>query len=152
MSQPSHDTDAYEGDHTGPTVQTYYTIAVALALFTMSSFVFNLLVTGKVFSALLGFLCILGVAVCKAGLVGAYFMHLKYEWNKLYFLIIPVFVLGVMMMIVLLPDMVFAWAPNEHLEFLARVDRLFALLGGRLFRERADLPRISARTGAAFSP
>jgi hypothetical protein len=36
-------------------------------------------------------------------------MHLKWDWGRLYFLIIPVFILGAMMMMVLLPDLVFAW-------------------------------------------
>ena len=36
-------------------------------------------------------------------------MHLKYDWGKLYFLIVPAFILGAMMMIVLLPDIVLAW-------------------------------------------
>jgi hypothetical protein len=36
-------------------------------------------------------------------------MHLKFEWSKLYFLIIPVMILGVMMMVVLLPDIVIDW-------------------------------------------
>ena len=56
-----------------------------------------------------GFSLILGIAVCKALLVGAYFMHLTFEWGKLYFMIIPAFILGTMMMIVLLPDIVFVW-------------------------------------------
>jgi caa(3)-type oxidase subunit IV len=49
---------------------------------------------------------IMVVAVCKATLVAMFFMHLKYEWFKLYFLIVPVAILGVMMMIVLMPDIV----------------------------------------------
>ena len=35
-----------------------------------------------------------------------YFMHLKYDWDKLYFLVFPVVILTVMMVIVLLPDTV----------------------------------------------
>jgi caa(3)-type oxidase subunit IV len=49
------------------------------------------------------------VAVCKAVLVGMFFMHLKYDWGKLYFIIVPISILGLMMMIVLLPDIVLAW-------------------------------------------
>jgi hypothetical protein len=36
-------------------------------------------------------------------------MHLKFEWGKLYFMIVPAFILGLMMMLVLLPDTVIAW-------------------------------------------
>jgi hypothetical protein len=49
------------------------------------------------------------VAVIKALCVAAIFMHLKFEWGKLYFLIVPVLILGVMMMVVLLPDIVIGW-------------------------------------------
>jgi cytochrome c oxidase subunit 4 len=54
------------------------------------------------------------VAVVKATLVGMFFMHLKYEWAKLYFMIIPVFILGTMMMIVLMPDIVVAWHIDQY--------------------------------------
>jgi cytochrome c oxidase subunit 4 len=55
------------------------------------------------------FALILGVAVVKATLVGMYFMHLKLDWGRLYFLIVPAFILGTMMMIVLMPDIVLGW-------------------------------------------
>ena len=58
---------------------------------------------------------ILGVAVFKATLVGMYFMHLKFDWGKLYFMIFPAFILGVMMMMVLLPDIVFVWSSGRQL-------------------------------------
>ena len=38
-------------------------------------------------------------------------MHLKFDWAKVYFIIVPVSILGVMMMIVLMPDIVMAWQP-----------------------------------------
>ena len=37
------------------------------------------------------------------------FGHLKFDWRKLYFMIVPAFILGAMMMMVFLPDMVLAW-------------------------------------------
>jgi caa(3)-type oxidase subunit IV len=52
---------------------------------------------------------ILGVAICKAVLVAMFFMHLKFDWARLYFMIIPVMILGTMMVVVLLPDIVLAW-------------------------------------------
>jgi hypothetical protein len=42
-----------------------------------------------------------------------YFMHLKWDWKFLYFLIIPVFIMGTMMMTVLLPDIFFG--PNKDM-------------------------------------
>jgi cytochrome c oxidase subunit 4 len=95
--------------HAGPTLQLYLVIAAALGVFTAVSFIVNSLVRGESLSQNTGFTIILGVAVCKAMLVGAFFMHLKFEWGKLYFLIIPAFILGLMMMLVLLPDAVIAW-------------------------------------------
>lgn len=92
--------------------KAYMVVAVLLCVFTASSFLVNYQVRAGHFSSQTGFALILGVAVCKALLVGAYFMHLKFEWGKLYFMIIPAFILGVMMMIVLLPDIVFVWQPK----------------------------------------
>ena len=89
--------------------KAYMVVAVALSVFTASSFLFNSLARSGTISTTMSFGLILAVAVCKALLVGAYFMHLKFEWGKLYFMIIPAFILGFMMMMVLLPDIVFVW-------------------------------------------
>ena len=45
----------------------------------------------------------------KALLVGAYFMHLVFDWGRLYFVIIPVVIMATMLVVVLLPDIVLAW-------------------------------------------
>ena len=52
---------------------------------------------------------ILGVAIVKALCVAFIFMHLKFDWGKVYFIVIPVTVMGIMMMIVLMPDIMLAW-------------------------------------------
>jgi cytochrome c oxidase subunit 4 len=93
----------------GPNTKTYMVVAGALAIFTASSFIFNQLAQKDVISTQQSFTLILAVAVCKTTLVGMYFMHLKFEWGKLYFMIIPAFILGAMMMAVLLPDTVIGW-------------------------------------------
>ena len=59
-----------------------------------------------------GMMIILAVAVIKTILVGSYFMHLIIDWPKLYYLIFPTFILATMFVIVLLPDIVFAWHPG----------------------------------------
>ena len=41
----------------------------------------------------------------KAGLVGWYFMHLKFEGNWVYILIVPAFVLATILVLALMPDM-----------------------------------------------
>ena len=109
------DTHAHDpaAEH-GPSYQAYMVVAVALAVFTASSFVFNTLVRNQVMEPHVGFMAILGVAVCKAVLVGLYFMHLLLDWRKLYFMIVPAFILGAMMMFVLLPDIVITWQASKH--------------------------------------
>lgn len=95
--------DTPSTDH-GPTFGLYMLIAAALAVCTASSFLVNQLVQGQTLTPFTGFALILGVAIIKALLVAAVFMHLKWDWSLLYFLIIPTLILGVMMMTVLLPD------------------------------------------------
>ena len=92
-------------------LKTYLVIFCVLCVFTLISFIVNFIFG---IGSLVGMAIILFVAVCKATLVGMYFMHLKFEWSKLYFLIVPVAILAVMMMIVLMPDSVAGW-PNEPL-------------------------------------
>jgi cytochrome c oxidase subunit 4 len=103
-----------EHAHHGPTFRLYMTVATALAIFTGLSFVFNYMAREKMIGVETSFVLILGVAVCKAVLVGLFFMHLKYEWGKLYFMIVPAFILGAMMMFVLLPDIVISWQASKH--------------------------------------
>jgi cytochrome c oxidase subunit IV len=97
------------GGHAGPSYRAYMVVAGALAIFTSISFIVNSFVRDHVIESHIGFTIILGVAVCKALLVGAFFMHLRWEWGKLYFMIVPAFILGTMMMMVLMPDIVISW-------------------------------------------
>jgi len=107
-----HTTDTHSATAAhGPPTRTYLIIFGALLVFTTVSFIANYLAHPEVnvIGHTTSFVIILGVAVCKAVLVAMFFMHLKYEWGKLYFLVIPVMILTVMMMIVLLPDIVLTW-------------------------------------------
>jgi cytochrome c oxidase subunit 4 len=99
------------GHHGGPAVNAYLIIFGALVIFTLISFVVNSFVRAGHLTAAVGFALILGVAVCKATLVGMWFMHLKWDWGRVFFMIIPVLILGTMMVIVLLPDIVLVWSP-----------------------------------------
>ena len=65
-----------EHAHHGPTFQLYMTVAAILAVFTGLSFVFNWMAREHHISVETSFVLILGVAVCKAVLVGLFFMHL----------------------------------------------------------------------------
>jgi caa(3)-type oxidase subunit IV len=92
--------------HAGPTFNTYLGIFGALAFFTLLSFLIRELLGQGNFA---GAGLIMVVAVCKAVLVAMFFMHLKFDWPKLYFVVIPVLILTVMMLVVLLPDIVIDW-------------------------------------------
>jgi len=93
-------------EHHGPTVQAYLVIFIALCICTALSFVANAIFG---IGDWRGVFIIMLVSVVKATLVAMFFMHLKYDWMKLYFLVFPVVILTVMMVIVLLPDMVLDW-------------------------------------------
>jgi caa(3)-type oxidase subunit IV len=95
--------------HEGPTVQTYLVIFGALSGFTLVSFVANYFAHAGVISHFTSFAIILSVAVCKAVLVGMYFMHLILDWSKVFIVVVPALILGPLLMIVLLPDIVLAW-------------------------------------------
>lgn len=88
----------------------YIVIFAMLCVFTAVSFVVNYLVRDHKMAATTGFAVILGVAVVKALLVCAIFMHLKWDWSRLYFLIVPALVLAPFLMFALLPDIVLYWS------------------------------------------
>ncbi len=91
--------------HHGPNFQAYINVFIALCVLTGVSFLANL-VLGQGHASMW---IIMAVSVVKATLVAVIFMHLITDWSKVYCIIIPVCVMGVMMMIVLLPDIVLGW-------------------------------------------
>jgi cytochrome c oxidase subunit IV len=96
--------DSHE-EHAGPSFQTYMYVFYALCICTALSFVFNLVLGHGLTSAGL----IMIVAVIKASLVASIFMHLKFDWGKIYCIILPVCVVTVMMVIILSIDTTLAW-------------------------------------------
>jgi cytochrome c oxidase subunit 4 len=90
-------------------IKTYLVIFSALAIFTAVSFIANAMAHAEVITKFTSFAIILSVAVCKAVLVGIYFMHLIFDWGKVFIMIVPALILGPLLMIVLLPDIVLAW-------------------------------------------
>jgi len=91
-------------EHHGNLFRVYMIVAVALAVCTASSFLFNRLAEAHTISHTTSFVLILGVAILKAAMVGWIFMHLKWDWNLVYFIIVPIFILGMMMAMVFMPD------------------------------------------------
>lgn len=98
-------TETHEPAHEGPSFKAYIVVFVALSVFTALSFLVNWTL-GQNQTSMMIILCI---AVIKAVLVALIFMHLKFDWSKLYFIVIPVMILTVMLIIVLLPDFVLGW-------------------------------------------
>jgi caa(3)-type oxidase subunit IV len=99
----------HAADHHASVFKAYLTVFIALSVFTAVSFVVNMFQQRDFFSVHTAAAIIMAVAVIKACLVGLIFMHLKWDWYKLYFMIVPAFIIGTMMIIVLLPDIVLAW-------------------------------------------
>lgn len=92
-------------DHGGSS-GLYLLIFALLTLLTLVSFIVNRFYPPPNFN---GAAIILGVATLKAFLVCLVFMHLRWDWSKLYFLIIPAFLLGAVVIVCLIPDMVSSW-------------------------------------------
>ncbi len=111
-SEPGHAT-THDASH-DMRIKAYFTVFIALSVFTLISFIANYGVHKEWISLNTSFVIILGVAIIKAFLVGLIFMHLNFDWNRVYFIIVPISILGVMMMLVLLPDIVMAWRPSQE--------------------------------------
>jgi len=108
-SRTDHDEIAGAPAQVGPSFQLYMKIFYALSVFTALSFVFNELARHDIISYMTSVSLIVLVAVLKALCVVTIFMHLKFDWSRVYCIVIPVSILAVMMVIVLLPDVVLSW-------------------------------------------
>lgn len=111
----AHASDSHTHGHGEVKTKIYMAIFGALCGFTLVSFVANYAAHPDVrwISSHTSFVIILGVAVVKATLVAMYFMHLVFDWGKVFIMIVPALVLGPMLMVVLLPDIVLS-----HLELV----------------------------------
>jgi caa(3)-type oxidase subunit IV len=105
---PGHD------DHAGPSFQTYLNVFYALSVCTALSFVSNYFVAHMLNMHFASAAIIMAVAVLKATLVAGIFMHLKFDWGKLYCIILPVCVVTVMMVIILSIDATLVWHANPE--------------------------------------
>lgn len=105
----AHAHEHAEHAHGPSSTQPFLVVFIALSIFTIVSFVVNIFVRNHSLTPDTGFVLILGVAVIKALLVAVIFMHLKWDWGRLYFVIIPALVLAPMLVFALLPDLVIYW-------------------------------------------
>lgn len=105
---PEHHGHAH-ATHSEPDFKLYIIIFVGLCVLTLVSFLSNQIVNHAMEQPMASTIIIMLVSVAKATLVAMFFMHLKWDWSKLYFLVVPVVIMGVMMIIVFLPDILLAW-------------------------------------------
>lgn len=112
MTETGHAT-THDASHDMRT-KAYSTVFIALSIFTAVSFLANHAVSRGWIGVHTSFAIIIGVAIVKAFLVGLIFMHLNFDWGKVYFIVVPIFILGVTMILVLMPDMVFVWQPSQE--------------------------------------
>jgi cytochrome c oxidase subunit 4 len=80
----------------------YWRVWGALLVLTVVEYYYAAMFQSVFLILLLG---LLFWAVIKAGLVGWFFMHLKFEGNWVYILIVPAFVLATIFVLALMPDM-----------------------------------------------
>jgi caa(3)-type oxidase subunit IV len=100
-AMPAHGHD----EHAGPRFQDYMNTFFALAVLTAASFgVFWFLGHG-----MLPLVLIMLLAIVKAALVISIFMHLYFDFRKLYGIIIPVVILCIMSTFIFLVDQVMVW-------------------------------------------
>jgi caa(3)-type oxidase subunit IV len=118
------DTHHHDESHSAAVFKAYMVVAVALSIFTAVSFIFNWMARHGSISHTTSFILILGVAIVKATLVAMIFMHLKWDWKLLYFLIGPVFIMGAMMMMVLMPDILLGTLHDNEAEIaIAKMEK-----------------------------
>jgi cytochrome c oxidase subunit IV len=92
-------------EHAGPNFQAYMIVFFVLCVCTALSFVVGQFMGHNHTSASI----IMVIAAIKAALVAGIFMHLMFDWGKVYCIVIPVSILTVMMVIILSIDQVLVW-------------------------------------------
>jgi cytochrome c oxidase subunit 4 len=95
--------------HHDVSTRSYFIVFGALLIFTVVSFAANEAVRHHLISPYTSFVIILSVAVVKATLVGIFFMHLIFDWGKVFIMIVPALILGPVLVLGLWPDMVLPW-------------------------------------------
>jgi cytochrome c oxidase subunit 4 len=115
----SHTVTASEtaGEHGGHAPVAYTTIWFYLAVLTAVEYFYALAFQEWIpVPFLILLLGLLFLAAVKAGLVGWFFMHLKFEGPWVYFLIIPACILAVIFTCALMPDISFRPETEENAE------------------------------------
>ena len=98
-------------EHAAEVHAPYMKVWAALAVFTAVEYFYAFIFKDLFLILLLGLLL---WAAIKAGLVGWFFMHLKFEGPWVYMLIIPAFVLAAVLVLACTPDMAMKPEPPEE--------------------------------------
>ena len=88
----------------------YLKVFLALAAFTAMEYGYARILKDSFTPLVLG---LVAMAVIKAGLVGWYFMHLKFEGKWVYALLIPAVILAAVVVLGLVPDIAYYPGPDE---------------------------------------
>jgi cytochrome c oxidase subunit 4 len=105
----THATDAAHAAHDAhdhPSERTYMMVFAFLCVFTAVSFL--TVSTYWPLSPDAGHTVVMIVAVVKALLVAMFFMHLKYDWFRVYVMVVPALILGTGLILALMPDITFS--------------------------------------------
>lgn len=97
VNAPGHDSVEEHESHVGTYLKVFVTLAVLTAVEYFYARIFK-----DSFSILILGLAVL--ALVKAGMVGLYFMHLKFEGRWVYYMIVPACILALILVMALYPD------------------------------------------------
>ncbi len=98
-------------EHATESHAPYLKVFMALAVLTAVEYYYAAIFKDHFGVLVLG---LLFLAVIKAGLVGWYFMHLKFEGNWVYIMLVPAMILATIIVMALTPDMVLKPEPEEN--------------------------------------
>ncbi len=91
----------------------YLKVFAALAVFTAIEYFYARIFKDAFLVLVLG---LLFWAVIKASMVGWYFMHLKFEGNWVYYMLVPAGILAIILTCALIPDVAMQPVTEENIE------------------------------------
>lgn len=89
----------------------YLKVWGGLAIFTVIEYVYAMWLQSSFLVLVLG---LLTCAIIKAAMVGWYFMHLKFEGNWVYAMLVPAGILAVILTVALVPDLALQPVTEEN--------------------------------------
>jgi len=99
--------DTRSEQHAGPSVKLYYTVFASLAVLTVLTVAVSRLHLSATAAVVIAFM----IAISKASLVAAFFMHLRYDSRALHLMCAVPTLLTLLMLMALMPDVGMAHGP-----------------------------------------